>query len=254
MRTYYVYDDYQNLRYIIPPLASVKLKENNWVWNDEVNALVFYNYYDGRGRVTHKKVPGAGEVQMVYDKLDRLILSQDAVQREKQEWKFTKYDRFSRPVMTGIYTFDGEKGNCAQFTESRDILQCLADRAGIQYTIQTIPTDIIATVHASAFPVLEDCKVLSVSFYDDYDLNGDGVADISYDDQIYAQAYDEVSIPPIATSHPLQGQVTATKVRVLDTDIWLTTATFYNDKYRVIQTRSENYLGEDTKGLDILPT
>ena len=64
----------------------------------------FQYRYDGRKRVTHKKVPGAGWVFMVYDERDRLVLTQDAEQRGKNQWLFTKYDALNRAVMTGVYT------------------------------------------------------------------------------------------------------------------------------------------------------
>ena len=67
--------------------------------------FAFQYKYDGRKRMTHKKVPGAEWVYMVYDNRDRLVMTQDGVQRGKQapEWTFTKYDELNRPVLTGIY-------------------------------------------------------------------------------------------------------------------------------------------------------
>ncbi|WP_245705381.1 hypothetical protein [Chitinophaga filiformis] len=47
-----------------------------------------------------------------------------------------------------------------------------------------------------------------------------------------------------------KGLVTGNKVRVLGTDKWLTTTTYYNDKSRIIQVVSENNLG----GKDVLTT
>ena len=41
---------------------------------------------------------------MVYDKLDRLVLTQDANQDIANQWTFTKYDALGRPVMTGFIT------------------------------------------------------------------------------------------------------------------------------------------------------
>jgi hypothetical protein len=65
----------------------------------------FRYVYDGRKRLSQKQVPGAEPVYMVYDRRDRLAMTQDGNQRSvpgKKYWSFTKYDEFNRPVLTGI--------------------------------------------------------------------------------------------------------------------------------------------------------
>jgi hypothetical protein len=39
---------------------------------------------------------------MVYDRSDRLIWSQDAVQRENGKWTYYKYDRLGRMILSGV--------------------------------------------------------------------------------------------------------------------------------------------------------
>ena len=102
--TYYVYDDLNNLRFVIPPLAVEKIMAS---WNASTVAagLCFSYQYDHRRRMIEKRVPGAGPVQMVYDTRDRLVFSQDSAQRAKspKEWLVTFYDGLNRPVMTALY-------------------------------------------------------------------------------------------------------------------------------------------------------
>ncbi len=43
-------------------------------------------------------------VYMVYDKRDRVVLTQDGNLRATNKWMFIKYDAFNRPIYTGIYT------------------------------------------------------------------------------------------------------------------------------------------------------
>ncbi|MDW7691788.1 DUF6443 domain-containing protein [Flammeovirgaceae bacterium SG7u.111] len=108
LKTYYVYDDYGNLRYVLPPKAIEKMGSSysgHASFATILDKLCFKYTYDARNRMVAKRVPGTnGETYMVYDKLDRLVLTQDAAQRTRNEWLFTKYDKFSRPVLTGIYT------------------------------------------------------------------------------------------------------------------------------------------------------
>ncbi|MBV6645968.1 MAG: hypothetical protein KI790_10990 [Cyclobacteriaceae bacterium] len=82
-KTYYVYDDYGNLTFIIPPEAS---KEALLDWSkldDPVfrNDWFFQYRYDKRQRMIEKKMPGIAPTHMVYDNRDRLVLTQDGNQR-----------------------------------------------------------------------------------------------------------------------------------------------------------------------------
>ncbi len=125
--TYYVYDDFGLLRYVIPPNAVDQMAtSNNWtITNSLRDNLCFYYRYDERKRMVVKKVPGMGnssdkgEIYMVYDLLDRLVLTQDAKQRSRNEWSFTKYDQLDRPVITGLYNS----------SKSREELQTEAEKA-----------------------------------------------------------------------------------------------------------------------------
>src|SRR5690606_24900908 len=66
--TYYVYDSYGNLTYVIPPKAADQ-EDINGVLND----LCYQYKYDYRNRLIEKKIPGKGWEYMVYDKLDRVV-------------------------------------------------------------------------------------------------------------------------------------------------------------------------------------
>ncbi len=75
--TYYVYDDLNRLRLVIPPLAVNHLVASNWSNATLLNVLpnlCFRYEYDARGRMIRKKVADGGEAWMVYDARDRLVL------------------------------------------------------------------------------------------------------------------------------------------------------------------------------------
>ncbi|WP_233788815.1 DUF6443 domain-containing protein, partial [Chryseobacterium scophthalmum] len=96
--TYYVYNDYRQLAYVIPPLAVAE----NSVSQQTLDNLCYQYKYDDRNRLVEKKLPGKGWEYMVYDKADRLIFTQDTVMRSTSKWLFTKYDQFGRVILTGI--------------------------------------------------------------------------------------------------------------------------------------------------------
>jgi hypothetical protein len=110
--TYYIYDDLGQLRAVLQPKAvealdpaSALSQGLNWSLNNAIlDELVFRYEHDGRGRMAMKKVPGAGAVYMVYDKRDRLVMTQDANLSQQGQWMVTLYDNLNRPTETGLWT------------------------------------------------------------------------------------------------------------------------------------------------------
>jgi hypothetical protein len=232
--TYYVYDDLGQLRYVLPPQAVALLRANTWIVNDAALDYAFRYQYDHRKRLIIKKVPGVGEVHYVYDKLDRVVLSQDANQRINSQWVFTKYDVFGRPLLTGLYTNPVPEAD-------RLYLQAQLEAQTIHYESPAADSAVhFYTNHT--FPVLDaaSSQVLTVSFYDGYDFNQDGSPDANFDS--LSHSFNERPF------YRVKGQLTASKTRVLGTDTWLWSISFYDDDYRVLQTQTNNHLG----GKDVL--
>jgi len=155
--TYYVYDDFGNLRYVLPPLATdVKDDINASVSEAKGSPLDLYGYvykYDERNRNVEKKLPGCEPVYMVYDKADRLIASQDGNQRTKHQWTVNKYDVFGRLLYTGIYT-----GN-----ETREQLASL-------YSNTITNESYMGSSNTGGYSCanLTPSKMLTVNYYDNY--------------------------------------------------------------------------------------
>lgn len=96
LTTYYVYDDFGNLRCVVPPKAVSLMSSSFDPFT--ANDLLFAYDYDTRGRMTRKKVPGAGITTMDYDVLDRLIKTTDANNNVVE----TEYDPLDRPTLTKL--------------------------------------------------------------------------------------------------------------------------------------------------------
>ncbi|MGN6420025.1 MAG: DUF6443 domain-containing protein [Pseudobacter sp.] len=108
--TYYIYDGLNNLRCVIQP-NGVELIKSNWLLTDAtILAEQCFRYeYDERQRLIIKKIPGSGEMFMVYDIRDRLVFTQDANQRLSQQWLATLHDPLNRPVLTGMINYAGSR-------------------------------------------------------------------------------------------------------------------------------------------------
>ncbi|WP_170827515.1 DUF6443 domain-containing protein [Roseivirga sp. 4D4] len=169
LNTYYIYDNRGNLRYVLPPRA-VELLSGSWSWNTtDMDALVFKYTYDGRNRMITKKVPGAGVVEMVYDRLDRLVATRDANMSTQGKWLFTKYDDLNRPVMTGFVIS----------SNSRATMQTQADATSI-FNVSTEPLNtsnvleansITLSAHVSGTAIYR--SKTTIEFLPGFDSNGE---------------------------------------------------------------------------------
>ena len=231
--TYYIYDDLNNLRAVVQPGGAEVLPTNNWQLTTPLLDEQCFRYeYDARNRMIKKKVPGAGEVWMVYDARDRLVMTQDANMRAQQKWMYTKYDDLNRPLATGLITDPVNYNN-------------LAAHLSTAYGSTDYP-------NLAAYPNEE----LTRTFYNDYTWLS------AYGDPLpyfYSSNYDGYFLPvtgsaPYAQSNTqsfsLKGMPTGTRIKILGTSTYLYTVNFYDAKGRVIQMQSTNITG----GTDIATT
>ena len=252
--TYYIYDDFDQLRVVLPPEASSRLDAEFFGQTLEVRQAfldrwAFQYEYDGRRRMTSKKVPGAAEMTMVYDRWDRLVLTQDGNQQDSRQWLFTKYDHLNRPVMTGLVDhYDGiaddvkdpiRVDRSESFTGSGETL----------YSNSTTPSTGTATHH-------------TITYYDDYAFRDHSELNTVHGHTGFVTPQELSTASQVDAFHLLpedqasvKGQVTGTKTKLLGTsedegDGYLETITYYDNKYRVIQVVSENHLG----GIDVIST
>jgi RHS repeat-associated protein len=232
--TYYVYDDLNNLRFVIQPEGTKYLSNNRWTFDGSswassniAQQQCFSYEYDELGRMIIKRVPGAGETSMDYDGRNRLIITQDANLQAQNKWLITNYDNLNRPILTGLVN---------NFEYNTDI--------GILATNQT------HNVNPSNIT-----EILTQTFYDDYSqISGTGsglstqlvTSDLNNTDYFYTPSNTSFPYPqPITANYQLNNQVTGTVVEVLGqrTPTYLYTVNFYDDHNRLIQTQSTNFSG-----------
>lgn len=240
--TYYIYDDLDNLRCVIQPLG-VELISPTWdLSNVTVLAEQCFRYeYDHRRRMVMKKVPGAGELWMVYDRWDRLVLTQDANQRPQHNWMYTKYDDLNRPIITGVHHDPynltlSEINSHLQAAESWQIRFETRTSSGLGYTF------------TQTHPYVTDGSALTVTYYDDYSWTSNvGIKyrtfDASYNGYFYSPTNAHPYAQALTPTSSTQGLVTGTQVRVIGSDM-LVKVIFYDVEGRVIQEKSENITDE----------
>ncbi len=230
--TYYVYDNFGQLSIVLPPEATYRLDSAFFdlakTQTDRQNFLdvwAFQYDYDGRNRMTRKKVPGAEHVLMVYDQWDRLVLTQDGNQRalSPAQWTFTKYDGLNRPIMTGMMSGTATENEIRAMVNSAGNRAESLDSNGInQYTDLTYPADSLVDTY------------LTVTYYDNYLFD-----DHASWNSLGLGFNDPESV--LTQKTDVKGQVTGTMTKVLGGG-WIRTISYYDDKYRLIQTRSTNHL------------
>jgi RHS repeat-associated protein len=251
--TYYVYDDFGNLRFILTPLATQALLTmssctagSNYFTcsgNPSFRELIHQYEYDERNRTITEKAPSEQAIHFVYDKLNRLILSQDGSQRGRNEWAFTKYDKWDRPVLSGILTS----------TNTRATWQSGANSATQLFVLRAFETStgtLVQGYRDNTYPsIATGATVTSISYFDDYNFDGDAshVADVSYNSAYNANVGYASNFAPYPYT---KGMATGSRVLVLGSSPakWLTTIQFYDIQGRVIQTSTEHHTG----GKDVL--
>ncbi|WP_321827242.1 Ig-like domain-containing protein [Maribacter dokdonensis] len=234
--TYYVYDDYGNLTFVLPPKMEATTTGLSTLISN-MDALGYQYKYDHRNRLVEKQIPGKVEEYIVYNKLDQPILTQDANLRENGEWLFTKYDAFGRVAYTGIATL----GTLA--TVKTDIENSSAPLWVSQTGTSTAFGGVTGGVFYSSntYPNV-NIEILTINYYDNYNARPP-----SFPTSIVILDSDsnETYAPNV------KGLPTVSKVKVLENDDWITSLSYYDEKGRAVYSYSENsYLGS----VDIIET
>ena len=192
--TYYVYDDFNLLRFVLPPKAV----DDASVIPTELEQLCYQYKYDERKRLIEKKLPGAGWVYLIYDSRDRLVLTQDAKLRttNSNKYHYNKYDNLNRIE---------EQGICTE-TLTYELNGEYPLRDAVKASINYLPSSCIPSIY---------------TYYDNYSETS------TWGSYGYSEVYTANLNPQ---TNNVKGMVTGVKTRVLNSSTWLYTVNYY-DKY-----------------------
>ncbi|MDY6463047.1 MAG: DUF6443 domain-containing protein [Bacteroidales bacterium] len=121
--TYSVYDSWGNLAVVLSPEGNNQTEdESDYLFPQEsdVNSseLAQYAYLyrsDAQGRIQMKKLPGKAPERFVYDRVGRLVMSQDGRQKDAGGWwTVFEYDALGREVRRGLYRDTARSGEAAR--------------------------------------------------------------------------------------------------------------------------------------------
>lgn len=235
--TYYVYDQYGNLTFVIPPLVNASTTISNTILND----LCYQYKYDSRNRLVEKKLPGKQWEFIVYDKLDRVVATGPAFSPFSDlttvGWLITKYDAFNRVVYTGWEnTIATSTTRTSKQTTQNGRTTSLNEYKAAPGYIDGMNTFYSNTVAPTAF------KLLTINYYDNYDFsNAPTFPAYSYNGR--PSFYNNSTMRP-------KGMPAGSWTRVLSSSSSLageTTYVLYDYKARPIRNYTANYLGGFTR-------
>lgn len=267
--TYSIYDDFGNLRLVIPPKAVEILQTKGWDLSTDPNlseAQYFSYQYDGRRRLLAKKLPGKALEYLLYDRLDRQVGFQDGELRKKGAWQYILYDAFDRPVKTGLTTDSRSQAVIQQELDkqlrvlpvknSRETgsiktgkhlissryaghevfmaSESIVLRPGFHFkaTENSSFSGRIAEVEkaeSNIFP-REEGEILTLNYYDKYE-------------NAPAGEYKQAPGYPLSPSFRTTGLLTVKKIKDLESGRYTTSTYFYDEKGREIQSLEEHPLG-----------
>ena len=238
--TYYVYNDLNQLCYVLPHLAANQITDG--IYSDTEDVLKKYAYiyrYDNRGNQIYKRLPGCEPILMVYDKSNCLVMNQTGNQRERGTyWTVYKYDKLKRLIYTS--EVNTKSNNHAELMESFSQWYVVE-----QFSTGSLNNPMTNTGYSRGYYHIQPTELLTVNYYDTYDFLT-FVADENQSHMSF-QAFEGNA----TYTTNAKGLLTGTRTYYLDgSGNYSETVYYYDYRGREIQSRSTNHLG----GYDVLST
>jgi RHS repeat-associated protein len=251
--TYYIYDSFDNLMCVLPPEAVSRLATEYYhagATNATKEAFLkrwtFRYAYDIRNRLVRKQLPGIGQIFMVYDNRDRIVVTQDSVFRSQKIWHFTKYDELNRPVLTGLHTADIVLTQQAMSDRVNTYYTNLGSNNGAWYETYVGASGAAHGYDNKSYPLESNSNnYLTINYYDGYGYRSLWSGSYTYTNLgVNATAHGLVYSQPAIESNVVRGQITGTKIKILEgSNQWLKSTIYYDDQYRQVQIIADNQTG-----------
>ena len=243
--TYYIYDQFGNLTFVLPPLVDASQAITTTI----LDGLCYQYKYDYRNRLVEKKLPGKQWEFIVYDKLDRVVatgpayspfVDQQSPTSAPIGWLITKYDCFNRPIYNG-WTL----ASAITTTQRNSFQTTLNSRTSFSESKTTSVTiDGIPAFYTNAITVIPGTfKLLTVSYYDDYTFPNSPTIPSSVIEGQQLVYYNNSTRKP-------KGLPTGSWERILQNqndNNGLRSYTLYDNKSRPVKSSTANYLGGYTE-------
>ena len=212
-QTAYVYDDFSRLRAIITPEGYKNLPSTNYYLaygSDYLKKYAYCYFYDEKGRAITERQPGIAEKQLVYDALDRVVLTKENLGAEPDLHLFKKYDVFGRVLYSGTYTTTTGIATLRAAVKAQTALHEKEASAVSTSNYQEGYTN-------SVYPVVASADVKIAYYYDDY---ANPTNYMTYKTLAYTQQQQICNRP--------RGRLTGKKVKNLTTTDFYVTRYTYN--------------------------
>ena len=223
--TYYVYDKLNRLRFVLPHIPTNKLNNGDYPLTNSILKAAAYCYkYDDRGNMIYKRLPGSSEQYMVYDQLGQLVLKQDGNQRQTNKWTMFAYDSIGRNLYTAEIVLPENHSYYVTY---------FSDKWQVEHYANNQSNALPGIGYASTILGNSNLKLLIVSYYDNYDYLG------NIPSRPIRQSLQFMQKSGYGTPHTnATGRLTGTRVYNLSETGFTATAYYYDDKGRVVQSRS----------------
>lgn len=239
--TYNIYDQYNNLTYVIPPLVNT----SQTITQDILDNLCYQYRYDNKNRIVEKKSPAKQWEFVVYDKLDRIVANgptlspfNDANLIGTYGWSITKYDALGRSVLTAWMV--GDTSSLGRKTLQNNYETTSAPLFENKTSTNTTVNNVGFKYSNLSYPNGTNYHVLSVNYFDDYNFFGapttfgnvmhDGSQVVYYNNTIKPKGLPTgswVRVVEAITTSPVKADITYN---------------LYDKKARIVRTKTINYL------------
>lgn len=229
--TVYVRDNAGRITAVLPPLLVDCLTSGSSWSSDSLNAILDYGYYyryDSKGRMIAKKLPGADWFYYIYDKSDRLIMTQDGNQRTRGEWSFSIEDQLGRRCLEGVCHNEIDPMESPISSHNVYVTRSSTNNSIYGYKINGV---------SLVSPVIN-----VVNWWDDYVFSFGLGSEANYDSAFQVSTYGDQ--PFVSSSRGLK---TAWLVKTLgeeNENHYLWNVCWYDDKARPVQTVRSTAIGD----------